>query len=78
MSERLPAAKPRRVIAALKRAGFFIHHTTGSHYFLKHPTKLTPAPYVDVPYHGKDLKRKTLASIIEQAGFTPGEFRKLL
>jgi len=28
--------------------------------------------------HNEDLKRKTLASIIEQAGYSPEEFIKLL
>jgi predicted RNA binding protein YcfA (HicA-like mRNA interferase family) len=31
-----------------------------------------------VPYHNKDLKRRTLASIIEQAGLTTDEFADLL
>ena len=41
MSSSLPALKPRKVIQTLKRAGFFIHHTTGSHYFLKRPDNAT-------------------------------------
>ena len=76
MSPRLPAVKPNEVIRALKRAGFFVHHTSGSHYILKHPER--PELRVTVAYHGKDLKRKTLASIIEQAGYSPEEFMKLL
>jgi predicted RNA binding protein YcfA (HicA-like mRNA interferase family) len=76
MSPRLPALRPRRVLQALQRAGFFVHHTTGSHYVLKHPDKLTLR--VMVPYHNKDLKRRTLASIIEQAGMTADEFIRLL
>ncbi len=36
---RLPALKPREIIRALERAGFFIHHQTGSHAQLKHHTK---------------------------------------
>jgi predicted RNA binding protein YcfA (HicA-like mRNA interferase family) len=76
MSERLPALTPRDVLSALQRAGFFIHHTTGSHHFLKHPAK--PALRVSLPYHRKDLKRGTLRSILRQAGFTPEEFLKLL
>jgi predicted RNA binding protein YcfA (HicA-like mRNA interferase family) len=76
MSRRLPAIKPREVLRALGRAGFFIHHTSGSHHVLKHPGK--PHLRVTVPYHNKDLKRRTLASIIEQAGLTPDEFRDLL
>jgi hypothetical protein len=29
MSRRLPVVKPKQVIRALERAGFFIHHSTG-------------------------------------------------
>ncbi len=76
MSQRLPALKPREVLRALQRAGFFVHHTTGSHYILKHPDK--PALRISVPYHSKDLKRRTLESIIKQAGLTTEEFLKFL
>lgn len=76
MSQRLPALRPRRVLQALQRGGFCVHHTTGSHYVLKHPEK--PTLRVTVPYHNKDLKRRTLASIIEQAGMTVDEFIRLL
>ncbi|MGH8066674.1 MAG: type II toxin-antitoxin system HicA family toxin [Candidatus Entotheonellia bacterium] len=72
MNHRLPALKPRRVLRALQRAGFFIHHTTGAHYVLKHPDK--PELRVTVPFHNKDLKRRTLESIIEQAAMTVQEF----
>jgi predicted RNA binding protein YcfA (HicA-like mRNA interferase family) len=37
MSARLPALKSKDVFRALNRAGFYLHHTTGSHYYLKHP-----------------------------------------
>jgi len=76
MSQQFPALKPKRVLKVLQRAGFFVHHKTGSHYILKHPHH--PTRRVTVPYHNRDLKRKTLASIIEQAGFTVEEFLKLL
>jgi predicted RNA binding protein YcfA (HicA-like mRNA interferase family) len=39
MSQHLPALKPARVLRALERAGFFVHHVKGSHYILKHPDK---------------------------------------
>lgn len=70
---KLPSVKPKLVIHALLRNGFAIHHTTGSHYFLK-KDRLR----VTVPYHNKDLKPGTLASIIAQAGLTVDEFRDLL
>jgi predicted RNA binding protein YcfA (HicA-like mRNA interferase family) len=76
MSRRLPAVMPREALRALGRAGFFIHHTSGSHHVLKHPGK--PHLRVTVPYHNKDLKRRTLASIIDQAGLAADEFRELL
>ena len=61
---------------ALQRAGFFVHHSTGSHHILKHPDRTELR--VTVAMHNKDLKRKTLLSIIEQAGYTPEGFIKLL
>ncbi len=76
MSERFPAVKPRRAISALERAGFFIHHVRGSHHFLKHPRKM--GLLVCVPVHNRDLDRKTLRSVIEQAGLTLEEFLRLL
>jgi predicted RNA binding protein YcfA (HicA-like mRNA interferase family) len=76
MSPRLPALRPRQVLRVLQRAGFFIHHTTGGHHILKHPDK--PHLRVTLPFHNKDLKRRTLESIIEQAGLTAEAFRRLL
>ena len=73
---RLPPAKPRLVLRALQRAGFVVHHTSGSHYILKHPDK--PGAGVTVPYHNRDLKRRTLESVLDQAGLTQEEFLKLL
>jgi len=64
------------VLRALQRAGFVVHHTSGSHYILKHPDK--PGTRVTLPYHNRDLKRRTLESILEQAGLTHVEFRGLL
>ena len=76
MSRRLPALTPREVIRALERAGFFLHHSAGSHRHFKHPDK--PGLRVTVPYHTKDLKRGTLAAIIKAADLTPEQFRELL
>jgi predicted RNA binding protein YcfA (HicA-like mRNA interferase family) len=73
MTQRIPTLKPKKVIKALERGGFYVHHTSGSHYILK-KEKLR----VTVPYHNKDLKPGTLKSIIEQAGLTVEEFLNLL
>jgi len=76
MSQRVPPIKPRDLLRVLGRAGFIVHHTSGSHYVLKHPKK--PQLRVTVPYHSKDLKRRTLSSIIHQAGLSTEQFLELL
>lgn len=70
---KLPSLKPKIVIRALERGGFYVHHVTGSHYILK-----KGGVRVTVPYHGKDLKPRTLASIIEQSGLAVEEFLDLM
>lgn len=72
----LPALRPKEIIKALQRAGFFVHHVSGSHHILKHPKQ--PKLRVSIAYHNKDLKRRTLESIIDQSGMTAEEFSKFL
>jgi predicted RNA binding protein YcfA (HicA-like mRNA interferase family) len=50
--------------------------TSKAHHFLKHPDR--PDLRVTVPVHNDDLKRKTLASIIDQAGYSIEKFLELL
>ncbi len=76
MSRRLPSLTPRKVLQVLTGVGFYIHHTSGSHHILRHPTKQSVR--VTLPWHNRDLKQGTLRSIIEQAGFTTEEFAELL
>jgi predicted RNA binding protein YcfA (HicA-like mRNA interferase family) len=76
MSRRLPSLTPKDVLRALQRAGFFVHHTSGSHYILKHPDR--PTLRVTVAFHNRDLKRRTLESIFEQSGLSVEEFLKFL
>lgn len=77
MSPHLPAANARRVIAALRKAGFVVDRVRGSHYILAHPDD--PSHAVTVPFHGsRDLKPGTLRNIIRQAGLTVEAFRELL
>jgi predicted RNA binding protein YcfA (HicA-like mRNA interferase family) len=77
MSPKLPILRPRQVLRALQRAGFEIHHQTGSHAQLKHPSK--PHLRVTVPRHDRfDLPRGTLRSILDQAELSLEEFLKFL
>jgi len=72
---RLPALKPRHVVAALRRAGFIEHHQKGSHLYMWNPQvrRMTT-----VPQHSGDLKMGTLRAIISQAALTEDEFVELL
>jgi predicted RNA binding protein YcfA (HicA-like mRNA interferase family) len=76
VSQQLPALRPARVLRALERAGFYIHHTKGSHHYLKHPDK--PQLRISLPMHNTDLKRRTLMSIVEQSGLSLEEILELI
>jgi predicted RNA binding protein YcfA (HicA-like mRNA interferase family) len=77
MSPRVPILKPREVLRALQKAGFEIHHQSGSHAQLKHPGK--PQLRVTVPRHDRfDLPVPVLRNIIRQAGMTVEEFLEFL
>lgn len=76
MSQHLPALRPTTVLRALQRAGFYIHHSKGSHHYLKHPDK--PNVRITLAMHSTDLKRRTLLSIIEQSGLSLEQFLGLL
>ena len=76
MSRGLPVTTPRKLIAALERAGFVIARTSGSHYLLKHPD--APLRSVTVAYNTGTIKPKTLRSILRQADMTADELIDLL
>ncbi len=73
---RLPTLNARKVIAALKRAGFAEIRQRGSHLYLWHSSRQLQTC---VPTHGgNDLARLLVRAIIQQAGLTEDEFLKLL
>ena len=77
MSPGLPVLKPRQVLRALLRAGFIIHHQTGSLAQLRHPAK--PHLRVTVPRHDRfDLPVFVLGNILRQAELTVEQFLNLL
>jgi predicted RNA binding protein YcfA (HicA-like mRNA interferase family) len=73
---RLPVLRAREVVAALEKAGFQVHHQTGSHARLRRVSH--PVVSVTVPIHGGDVPRATLRRILVQAGLTVEEFLRLL
>ena len=64
----------RRVMAALKRAGFSVRRQKGSHIVMRRDD---PFAQVVVPAH-RALDTGTLGSIVAAAGLTADEFMDLL
>lgn len=76
MSPKAPRVTATETVRALHRDGWYDDHQRGSHLYLLHPTKRNR---VTVPMHkGKILKPATLAGILDDAGLTVDEFRRLL
>jgi predicted RNA binding protein YcfA (HicA-like mRNA interferase family) len=76
MSPLFGSLKPKAVLRALQKAGFYIHETSGAHVHLKHPDK--PGRVTVPAHHGFDLPKPIIKSIIRQAGLTNKEFADLL
>lgn len=64
----------RKVVAALKRAGFVVRRQKGSHMVMRRDR---PFAQIVVPAH-RSIDTGTLASIIFGAGLTVDEFLELL
>ncbi len=73
---KLSRVTAKKVLMALLRFGFYIHHQTGSHANLRH--KLKSHLRVVIPVHGKELAPKTVKSIIVQCELTVEQFLELL
>jgi predicted RNA binding protein YcfA (HicA-like mRNA interferase family) len=72
---KLPPVKPRVVIQFLKRNGFVLDHTSGSHFIFYHPASRRRAV---VPRHNRDMAKGTLVALLREAGFTREELARFL
>jgi predicted RNA binding protein YcfA (HicA-like mRNA interferase family) len=72
MSPALPVVKAKACLRALERAGFYIHHSTGSHARLFHRVKRELR--VTIPLHNRDLPLLVLKSILRQSELSIEEF----
>ena len=73
---RRPVVTGKEMIRALERAGFFLDRQRGSHVTMRHRDTRRS---VTVPVHaGAALTPKILSSVLEQAGLTVDELRRLL
>ena len=77
MGERFPGVTDRQVIAVLRRVGFvFFRSAKGSHEVWR---RESDGRHTVVPRHsGRTLKRRTLKAILEDAGLSLVEFRRIL
>jgi predicted RNA binding protein YcfA (HicA-like mRNA interferase family) len=72
---RLPALTGRRVIGALRKAGFEVSRVKGSHHFLRHPDGRTTV----IPVHGSEtLGPGLLAKILRDCELERDAFHALL
>jgi mRNA interferase HicA len=63
--QKLPNLTSKELIKKLKKLGFELDHTTGSHYIFRNPDNGKRAV---VPYHFKSLPRGTFLAILREAG----------
>jgi len=68
---KLPVVSGQEIVKALRKIGYEPDHQTGSHIILRHTEP--PHRRLTVPNH-REIAKKTLKSIINQAGLTVDEF----
>ncbi|MBM2825350.1 MAG: YcfA family protein [Dehalococcoidales bacterium] len=74
---RVPRLTGKGIEKALLRAGWYLHHSRGSHFYYRHSGH--PGKQITIPIHsGEVIPQKTLRSILEQADLTLDEFVKFL
>ncbi len=67
---KLPALTSQKVITILKKNGFILDRTKGSHQIYRNPGTKRMAV---VSFHRKDLPKGTLLEILRQAGIGRGK-----
>lgn len=73
----LPLVSGERVLRALLKAGFFIHHRKGSHVTLKHESD--PGRRVVIPVHSKkSLGKGLMNAILKDTKLSIEQFKELL
>jgi predicted RNA binding protein YcfA (HicA-like mRNA interferase family) len=77
VNPRRPRVTGKELESAIIRAGWYLHHSRGSHFYYRHPER--PGKQITLPIHaGEIIPQKTLKSILEQAELTWEELVKLL
>jgi len=73
---KLPQVKGDRLVSALRKEGWYIDRTRGSHVIMRHEGK--PGTKIVIPVHVKPLKPGTLSNILKRAQLSAEDIRRLL
>lgn len=75
MIAKLPRITGRKVISALRKAGFEVVRTKGSHHFMRHDDGRCTV----IPVHaGESVGTGLMSKILRDCEMTPQEFSRLL
>lgn len=72
---KLPIITPKKLLKILKKSGFQLDRTTGSHFILYNKID---KKRVTIPFHRKELPKGTMMSILKETGIIKEELLKLL
>jgi len=73
---KLPQVKGDRLISALRKEGWYIDRTRGSHVIMRREDR--PGTKIIIPIHGKPVKPGTLSNILKKAELSAEEIKRLL
>ena len=71
----VPILTPKKLLAILLKAGFYIVRQKGSHIWITHPVTKRGTT---IAMHTKDFSRKMFATILKQAGISIKDFLNML
>jgi len=72
----LPEIKGDRLVNALRKQGWYVDRTRGSHVIMRHENR--PDTKVVIPIHRKPIRPRTLSNILRKAELSVEEIKELL
>ena len=73
---KLPQIKGDRLVNALRKQGWYVDHTRGSHVITRHENR--PGTKIVIPLHRKPIKLGILSNILKRAELSVEEIKELL
>jgi predicted RNA binding protein YcfA (HicA-like mRNA interferase family) len=73
---KLPQVKGDRMVTALRKKGWHVDRTSGSHVIMRHEERL--GAKLVIPVHSKPLTPGTLSNILKKAEISVDEIKGLL